>query len=230
VSCGSHANLVRAVEGHAPALAGVGGVRPSTQSDVLPPRAHVLGLRRSGTAGLPTHNFGAAMAWLITVTCSPRPSCSAGPTGQTGTGGGAATTGADTGRSRADCSAPKRRFRATAQHPLLRLVTVPGYRPNARDNTAQSRAERTREQPPGARRCARGSSESVFTRSKPSMAFARLRTSGSKKAGSRWLGDEDDESDVAATDDSEPFEVECRPGAVPHEMLEGLAIGTHFGA
>jgi len=55
-----------------------------------------------------------------------------------------------------------------------------------------------------ARRRARGCSESVFTRPKPSMAFARLRTSGSKKAGSRWpdrsrIGNEDDESDVAAT-------------------------------
>jgi len=35
---------------------------------------------------------------------------------------------------------------------------------------------------------------------------------------------------VAATDDREPFEDERGPSAVSHEMLEGLAIGTHFGA
>ena len=34
---------------------------------------------------------------------------------------------------------------------------------------------------------------------------------------------------VAATDDREPFEGERRPSAVSHQVLEGLAIGTHFG-
>jgi len=34
---------------------------------------------------------------------------------------------------------------------------------------------------------------------------------------------------VAATDDREPFESERGPSAVSHQVLEGRAIGTHFG-